>query len=141
MQFNLGKNVKTKRLEGIFFVTDQWNLLIAVNRINADCLEASAEVPENSIWVQGHFPGEPIVPGIALINAVHEVIASDARNRGESVVISSLKRIRFTGPVRPGDKLSLSLTHDGGQGETSFQFKVAVGENVVCSGLMAVTKI
>jgi len=123
-----------------FFLADQWNLLSTSRRINTDVLEARAEVPENSIWVKGHFPGEPIVPGIALINAVYEVIARDAQDRGESVAISSLKRIRFTGPVRPGDKLSLSITSEGGQRETSFQFKVAANENIVCSGQMAVEK-
>jgi 3-hydroxymyristoyl/3-hydroxydecanoyl-(acyl carrier protein) dehydratase len=121
-------------------LTDRWNLLKDVEWIVPNGLEARADVPEDSIWFTGHFPGEPILPGIALIHAVYEAVLKDAGSRGESIQISSLKRVRFTGPVRPGEKLDLSLAREDLNGETLFHFKVAVGENIVCSGLMAVTK-
>jgi 3-hydroxymyristoyl/3-hydroxydecanoyl-(acyl carrier protein) dehydratase len=57
------------------------------------------------------------------------------------VQISSLKRIRFTGPVRPGEKFVLNLTHEDVGGERLFHFKVAVNENIVCSGLVAAANI
>jgi 3-hydroxyacyl-[acyl-carrier-protein] dehydratase len=120
---------------------NRWNLLKDVKRIASNALEAQADVPQDCIWLTGHFPGEPILPGIALINTVYETIVWDARDRGESVQISSLKRIRFTGPVRPGEKFVLNLTHEDVGGERLFHFKVAVNENIVCSGLVAVANI
>jgi 3-hydroxyacyl-[acyl-carrier-protein] dehydratase len=126
--------------QGGKFLIDRWKLLNEVKRITSNALEARACVPEDSIWFTGHFPGEPILPGIALVNTVYDAIKRDAQDRGESVKISSLRRIRFTGPVRPGEKLSLSLTSEDVNGETLFNFKVAVKENIVCNGLVAVIK-
>jgi len=120
---------------------NRWNLLKDVKRIASNALEAQADVPQDCIWFTGHFPGEPILPGIALVHLVYEAIAWDAHDRGESVQISSLKRIRFTGPVRPGEKFVLNLTHEDVGEERLFHFKVAVNENIVCSGLVAAANI
>ena len=117
---------------------DRWKLLNEVKWIAPDTIEASGCVPEDCIWFTGHFPGEPILPGIALIHTVYEAIERSEQERGDSVRISSLKRIRFTGPVRPGDKLLLRLTREDVKGAISFHFKVTVEENTVCSGLVAV---
>ena len=120
---------------------NRWSLLKDVKRIAPNALEAQADVSQDSIWFIGHFPGEPILPGIALVNTVYEVIAWDAHDRGESVQISSLKRIRFTGPVRPGEKFVLNLTREDAGQERLFHFKVVVNENIVCSGLVTAANI
>lgn len=123
------------------FLADLWNLLNEVEHIGPNGLAARVSVPRDSIWFKGHFPGEPILPGISLVNSVYEIILRDARDRGESVRISSLKRVKFMGPVRPGDNLSFSLIREDAKGEEPlFHFKVTVDENVICSGLVAVTK-
>ena len=119
---------------------DSWQLLKEVKRVADDKLEARAYVPEDSDWFTGHFPGEPILPGIALLQTVYDAIVRDAQDRGESVQLSSLKRIRFTGPVRPGEKFSLSLSREEAKEELLFHFKAAAGENIICSGLVAVKK-
>jgi len=121
-------------------LADRWELLSDVKRVASNALEVQVCVPQDCIWFTGHFPGEPILPGIALVHTVYEAIAWDAQDRGEAVQISSLKRIRFTGPVRPGEKFLLNLTHEDLDGERLFNFKVAVKEKIVCSGLVTVTK-
>ncbi len=119
---------------------NRWKLINEIEKIEPDIIEASGLVPEDCIWFAGHFPGEPILPGIALIYTVYDAIERSEQDRGQSVNFSFLKRIRFTGPVRPGDKLLLSLTREDGNEIILFHFKVAVQENTVCSGLMAVSK-
>lgn len=52
----------------------------------------------------GHFPGDPIVPGAALLRAV---AAASERP------IVGLERVRFLGIVRPGDEVDLDLRVDG----------------------------
>lgn len=115
-------------------------MLNEVQMVSSDTLDALACVPQDSIWFTGHFPGEPILPGIALLHTVYDAILSKTGDGGESVKVSSLKRIRFTGPVRPGEMLLLSLTREGGTEEILYNFKVFVKETIVCSGLMTVTK-
>lgn len=122
-------------------MTERWKLLKDVHWIAAEGIEAGADVPEDSVWFNGHFPGEPILPGIALLSAVYEAVLKDASRRGEPLRISGLKRVRFTGPVRPGEKLSLVLAREIQNDEILFHFKVSVRENTVCSGLMTVAKV
>lgn len=119
-------------------MTDQWQLLKDVELISSRDLKAEAYAPAGSSWFSGHFPGEPILPGIALLSVAEEAIIRDARARGEVVRIKALRRVRFTQPVRPGENLVVHLTRENAGDEIYFNFKVSVGENVVSSGLMSV---
>lgn len=122
-------------------MTDRWKLLNKVKRIAPNSLEASARVPEDCVWFEGHFPEQPILPGIALLHSVYEAIAWDARDRGEALEIASLKRIRFTSPVFPGESFSLNLTRENSGEERLFSFQVSVKEKIICSGLVTAKKI
>jgi 3-hydroxymyristoyl/3-hydroxydecanoyl-(acyl carrier protein) dehydratase len=121
-------------------LNNRWSLPGDVRRTAQDALEARVYVPEDSIWFPGHFPGEPILPGIAVVHAVYEIIRQDAQSRGSSVHILHLKRIRFTSPVRPGDTLLIRITSEVASTEMHYLFKATVGENTVSSGLVAVSK-
>lgn len=121
-------------------MADRWKLLSDVKRIASNALEAQVCVPQDCIWFTGHFPGAPILPGIALVNTVYDAIMWDAQDRGEAVQMSFLKRIRFTGPVRPGETVLLSLTSEDVHTERLYNFKVAIEEKIICSGMVAVTK-
>ena len=81
----------------------QWSLLKEVKATNNNHIEALAEVPADSPWFSGHFPGEPILPGIALVHIVKQAINQEALKKGEQLQFHALKRVRFTQPVRPGD--------------------------------------
>ena len=120
---------------------DRWSLPSDIRRVAPNVLEAQVFVPEDSVWFSGHFPGEPILPGIAVVHAVYETILQDANDQGKSVRISSLKRIRFTSPVRPGDTLFISMTGEDAGTEMHYIFKAAVKENTVSSGLVAVARM
>ena len=119
---------------------DQRQLLREVNSITPNKIEALAYVPTDSSWFLGHFPNEPILPGIALINLVQQAIIEDAAVRSEEIIFQALKRVRFTQPVRPGKSLKVSITRDEAGEETLFTFKVASEENIVCSGIIAAKK-
>ncbi len=119
---------------------DRWNLPSGIRRVAPNVLEAQIFVPEDSVWFSGHFPGEPILPGIAVVHAVYETILQDAKEQGESVYISSLKRIRFTSPVRPGDTMFISMTSEDARTGKHYIFKANVKENTVSSGLVVVVK-
>lgn len=103
-------------------------------------IEALAEVPENSPWFSGHFPGEPILPGIALVYVVKQAIQQEAQKRGEQFELRALKRIRFVQPVRPGDPLSLNIRAAETDGERVFHFKIFCRGTMVSSGMIAVKK-
>jgi len=118
----------------------QWSLLKEVKAINNNHIEALAEAPADSPWFSGHFPGEPILPGIALVHIVKQAITADALKKGANLQLHALRRVRFTQPVRPGDILSVSITAEDAGDDILFSFKVEKKKNVVCSGMISAKK-
>ena len=119
---------------------DQRQLLREVRTITPNEIEALAYVTTDSSWFLGHFPGEPILPGIALIDMAEQTIIQDAAAKGEEISFEALKRVRFTQPVRPGESLKVNVTCEEAGEETLFTFKVAREETIVCSGQIVAKK-
>ena len=119
----------------------RWQLLKEVQVKEQNRIEAEAFVPTDSLWFSGHFPGEPILPGMALVHLVWQAIVRDAEKRSEEIRLNKLKRVRFIQPVRPGENLSVIITGSEAGDETFYSFKVISKENVICSGLIAAGKI
>ncbi|NTW07537.1 MAG: hypothetical protein HGB33_07215 [Syntrophaceae bacterium] len=115
---------------------DHWQLLQGVLSKEQNQMEAQAFVPTDSLWFSGHFPGYPILPGIALIYLVWQAIVRDAGQRNEKISLESLKKVRFAKPVRPGENLSVIVTGSQSVEETLYSFKVIAREIVVCTGLI-----
>ena len=120
---------------GYNLLGSQWSLLKEIKVSNHNHIEALADVPADSPWFSGHFPGEPILPGIALVYMVEQAIVQDALAKGEQILLHTLKRVRFTQPVRPGETLSVHITGEEAGEEILFSFKVTNKENIVCSGV------
>ncbi len=72
------------------------------NRITANLV-----IPENLIYFSGHFPGAPILPGVAQIRFVTSLIG---RHLESSVMLTRLSRVKFTAPISPGDQLKVEIT-------------------------------
>ena len=114
----------------------QWNLLGEIHSAGENEIEASCFVPVDSPWFEGHFPGEPILPGIAIVHTVEQAILKDIQKNNERVVLDELRRIRFVQPVRPGEELKITVLREDTGGEILFSFKVINKENIVSSGLI-----
>ena len=73
-------------------------------------------VSANEPHFQGHFPHDPIMPGVLQIEALAQtaavlVMASlRAGPEGNSVYFTTIENARFRRPVRPGDQLRLEVT-------------------------------
>ena len=70
----------------------------------------------NEPFFQGHFPGEPVMPGVLIIEALAQtagVLAYRAMGEeaeGKGVFLMSINGVKFRRPVVPGDQLRLELT-------------------------------
>jgi len=72
-------------------------------------------VSVNEPHFQGHFPGEPIMPGVLLIEAMAQTAGAlvvetlgDAMY-GMLVYFMSIENARFRQPVRPGDQIMIHV--------------------------------
>jgi 3-hydroxyacyl-[acyl-carrier-protein] dehydratase len=91
--------------------------------------EIEIKLAENHPAADGHFPGNPIIPGAVLLDAVVRTIEATDRREPGAFKISAAK---FLQPVRPGDTLTVGLTPrpDGG-----VRFEGKVRSQTVVTGL------
>ena len=82
-----------------------------------------------------HFPEQPIVPGVCIVQMLSELIAGYA---GRKLYVKEMRRVKFVGPVYPDQtpQLSYRITsyNDDGQTVTASAVLTPLGEgsNVLC---------
>lgn len=70
-------------------------------------------VTMNEYFFQGHFPKEPVLPGVIIIEALAQVgaiaLLYDEKFRGKIAYFGGIKNARFRKKVVPGDRLKLQV--------------------------------
>jgi 3-hydroxyacyl-[acyl-carrier-protein] dehydratase len=96
-------------------------------------------VTVNEPFFQGHFPNNPVMPGVLIIEAMAQsgaVLMSKSLNadvEGKTIMIMAVDEARFRQPVRPGDVLRMNVSVTKHRGDF-FKFK---GEAMVEGKLVA----
>ncbi len=89
----------------------------------------------NENFFMGHFPGNPIMPGVLLVEALAQVggiLASKSGAKGKTVYFLSIEKVKFRKPVVPGDQLILDVKVLHVRGSVwRFSGNAFVGDNLV----------
>ena len=78
--------------------------------------KAIVNVKKNSFYVQGHFPDQPVMPGVLIVEAFGQAAAALTANgidrstyEDKLVFLMSVEKARFRNPVIPDCKLELQI--------------------------------
>lgn len=67
----------------------------------------------DEFFLQGHFPGNPIVPGVILCEMAAQsscMLMADAV-KGKATLYAGMNNVKFKNPVRPGDTVEFRCEH------------------------------
>lgn len=67
----------------------------------------------NEPFFQGHFPGDPIMPGVLIVEAMAQTgavaVLSLEENKGKNALFGGIDKLKFKKQVVPGDVLKLEV--------------------------------
>ena len=96
-------------------------------------------VTANEPFFQGHFPGNPIMPGVLIVESLAQLgavmLLSMPENQGKLGVFTGISNFKFRRQVVPGDTLRLEaelLTYRHGMGKANV--KATVEDQVAAMG-------
>ncbi|TQS72914.1 3-hydroxyacyl-ACP dehydratase FabZ [Rhodobacteraceae bacterium] len=108
-------------------------------------------VTANEPHFEGHFPQEPVMPGVLIVEAMAQTaavitgITMNLVDKDMSVYFMAMDKVKFRRKVVPGDVLKMHLTLLRGGGKVwKFDGKAMVDGEVACqaelTAMMAVSK-
>ncbi|MCX5650847.1 MAG: beta-hydroxyacyl-ACP dehydratase [Planctomycetota bacterium] len=113
--------------------------------VDPSAFEAVWSVSGDEDFFRGHFPGEPIVPGVLITEALaqtaglHLLSREGGGSHGGMLVQSE---VRFRKPVHPPAMISLRVTDDGSLGSLHrFEVRAFVRETLVADGTIVLAVI
>ncbi len=108
---------------------------------------AIVNVKEDSFFVQGHFPGEPVMPGVFIVEAFGQAAAALTANgidkstyENKLVFLMTIEKAKFRNPVLPNCILELYIEAVRSHGRVwKYKGEAFVGEKKMADAQWAAT--
>lgn len=110
-----------------------WHSIELDNHSTKNHVLARVEIGSGSLWFSGHFPNEPILPGIAVLSMVFDAILLTSK---EDLYLSGFKKIRFKQVIKPDDRLEINAEKQNSP--FAYSFFVHANGIQACKGTLMV---
>ena len=147
-----GKQVGPKVISELFeYLPHRYPFLLidrVTNLVVGDYVEGYKNITMNEDLFNGHFPGQPIFPGVLMLEAMAQlsgVLAFETINKrpadGVVYLFGGVEKARFRRQVIPGDKLEMRCAI-AAQRKVMMKFdcEAYVDGELACSGLLTVVE-
>jgi 3-hydroxymyristoyl/3-hydroxydecanoyl-(acyl carrier protein) dehydratase len=88
------------------------------------------DIPADHAAFAGHFPGNPLVPGVVLLDETLHAVASA---RGVAPAALAVAAAKFLSAARPGEQLQLVIEPGGNE---QLDFRIHAPDRIVASGTL-----
>lgn len=108
------KMLNKEEIENIIPQRDPFLMIDEVeNFIPGESATAYKHVKEEEWYFKGHFPGNPIMPGVLITESLAQTgavaILSLEENKGKNALFAGIDKMKFKKQVVPGDTLKLEV--------------------------------
>ncbi len=90
-------------------------------------------VPDDLVYLEGHFPETPIVAGVCQLKWVIDYIEM---HTGKPLVIETMEAVKFQRPLLPPQIVTIDLSYD--HNTTTWQYRVYATDKQFASGRLIV---
>ncbi|HLW35257.1 MAG TPA: 3-hydroxyacyl-ACP dehydratase FabZ family protein [Chthoniobacterales bacterium] len=115
------------------------NLVAREPGVSAEC---ETEFSKDDPMFAGHFPGEPLVPGVILTEALAQTagIAAHDETSKTRFLLSAIRQMKFLRPVRPEEKIILRARKMGEVDQLlQFEVEAVIGNQPVATGQLVLS--
>lgn len=114
-------------------------LIDKVIKIEENKITAIKNVTANEYYFQGHFPTEPVMPGVLIIESLAQAgavaLLSKDEFKGKIAYFAGINNAKFRRKVVPGDTLRLEVELTKIRGKAGIGYGIAyVEDKKVCEG-------
>ncbi|MBN1531143.1 MAG: hypothetical protein JXA20_00635 [Spirochaetes bacterium] len=118
-------------------MNDSWFVIKNIGFGDTGGATAQVEIPESSPWFAGHFPGFPLLPGIAQIHMAFGLIRESELREGREVAIAEIKKVRYRKMITPGSSVTLSVLRNA-ENPLRYGFSITSGDETAAQGTIII---
>lgn len=113
--------------------------VVALNA--GESAEALKVFPPETPFFAGHFPGNPLVPGVIISEALAQTAGIAAGQPGVGFRLTAIKAMKFLSAVRPAEEIRLFAKQIASVGGLwQFDVRATVGDRVVADGVIVLSE-